>query len=187
MPISLLITMITSVSISSHFLFHLRMNTNLWEVWCQWWAACPRWWRRRWWWPTWWSRLHSKVWLCNIVWQSGSGCDDVSRRANHFRTISHHQRWNTETLTQWQLLPGVWGQREAQHRHGGDQETRHDQVGEVVQRPPPDLDGEGDVKIRLRAAIIDHLVPDGGDAWRIKLWWGISNVAWNFERREFDI
>ena len=99
-------------------------------------------------------------------------------------TLRH---WDTETLTQWQLLPGVRGEREAQHRHGGDQEAGHDQVGEVVQRPPPDLDGEGDVEIRLRAAIIDHLVPDGGDAWRIKLWWGISNVAWNFERREFDI
>ena len=98
----------------------------------------------------------SKVWLCNIVWQSGSGCDDVSRRANHFRTISHHQRWNTETLTQWQLLPGVRGQGEAQHRHGGDQEARHDQVGEVVQRPPPDLDLESDVKIRLRTTVVYH-------------------------------
>ena len=71
----------------------------------------------------------------------------------------------TQTLTQRQLLPGVRGQGEAQHRHGGDQQTRNDQVGEVVERPPPDLDGEGDVEVGLRAAVVDHLVPDGGHPW----------------------
>ena len=59
---------------------------------------------------------------------------------------------------QRELLPGVRGQREAQHRHGGDQQTRHYQVVKVVHGSPPDLDGEGDVKIRLRAALIDHFV-----------------------------
>ena len=61
-------------------------------------------------------------------------------------------------LTQSQLLPGVRGQREAQHRHGGDQEARHDQVEEVVHRPPPDLDCVGDVQIRLGATIVNDLI-----------------------------
>ena len=68
-------------------------------------------------------------------------------------------------LTKTELLPRVWGQREAQHSHGGDQEARHDQVVEVVHRPPPDLDGEGDVKIGLRATLINHLVPFCRHTW----------------------
>lgn len=47
--------------------------------------------------------------------------------------------------SQRQLLPGVRRQGEAQHRHAGDQQAGDDQVGEVVQCPPPYLDGEGDV------------------------------------------
>ena len=62
------------------------------------------------------------------------------------------------TLTQSQLLPRVRGQSEAQHRHGGDQEARHDQVEEVVHCPPPDLDCVGDVKIRLGTAVVNDLI-----------------------------
>ena len=69
--------------------------------------------------------------------------------------------------TQWQLLPRVRGQCEAQHRHRGDQEARDDEVVEVVHRPPPDLDGEGDVKIRLRATLINHLVPFCRNTWEM--------------------
>ena len=72
------------------------------------------------------------------------------------------------TLTQSQLLPGVRGQREAQHRHGGDQEARHDQVEEVVHRPPPDLEDVGDVQIRFRAAVVDNLIPLGGHSWEFR-------------------
>ena len=61
--------------------------------------------------------------------------------------------------TQRELLPRVRGQREAQHRHGGDQQTRHDQVREVVECPPADLDDERDVQIRLRVAFVDNLIP----------------------------
>ena len=35
-------------------------------------------------------------------------------------------------LTETEFLPRVWRQREAEHRHGGDQQARHDQVEEVV-------------------------------------------------------
>ena len=63
--------------------------------------------------------------------------------------------------TQWQLLPRVWGQSEAQHRHGGDQHTRDDQVEEVVQGSPPDLDLESDVKVGLGTAVIHLSIPGG--------------------------
>ena len=68
--------------------------------------------------------------------------------------------------TQRQLLPGVRGQREAQHRHGGDQEARHDQVGEVVEGPPSDLDVKGDVKIRLGTAVVNDFIPISRNSWK---------------------
>ena len=76
---------------------------------------------------------------------------------NDLLSVEYH-RINYEP-TQRELLPRVRGQREAQHRHGGDQQTRHDQVEEVVERPPADLDGEGDVQVRLRTTLIHHLIP----------------------------
>ena len=62
-------------------------------------------------------------------------------------------------LTKTQFLSRVRGESKAQHCHGGDQETRHDQVEEVVESSPPDLDGEGDVHVRLRATFINDAVP----------------------------
>ena len=72
------------------------------------------------------------------------------------------------TLTQSQLLPRVRGQSEAQHRHGGDQEARHDQVEEVIHRPPPDLEDVGDVEIRLGAAVVDNFIALGGNSWEYR-------------------
>ena len=72
------------------------------------------------------------------------------------------------TLTQSQLLSGVRGQSEAKHRHGGDQEARHDQVEEVVHRPPPDLEDVGDVEIRLGAAVVDNFIALGGNSWEYR-------------------
>ena len=40
-------------------------------------------------------------------------------------------------LTQGELLPRIWRQREAEQRHRGDENTGHDQVEEIVQSPPP--------------------------------------------------
>ena len=68
-------------------------------------------------------------------------------------------------ITKGKFLPAIWGQCEAQDRHAGDEKAGDDEVGEVVHRPPPDLDGEGDVQVGLRAAVVDHLVPDGGHSW----------------------
>ena len=62
-------------------------------------------------------------------------------------------------LTQTELLPRVWGQREAQYSHGGDQEARHDQVGEVVQGSSPYFDHKGDVKVRLGTTVVNDLIP----------------------------
>ena len=67
-------------------------------------------------------------------------------------------------LTQSELLARVRRQREAEHGHGGDQQARHDQVEEVVEGPPPDLDGEGDVQVGLRAAVVDNFVSFRRDA-----------------------
>ena len=49
--------------------------------------------------------------------------------------------------------------------HRGYEHARNYQVKKVVDCPPPDLDGEGDVEVGLRAAVVDHLVPDGGHSW----------------------
>ena len=82
---------------------------------------------------------------------------------NDLLSVEYH-RINYEP-TQRELLPRVRGQREAQHRHGGDQQTRHDQVEEVVHRPPADLEGVGDVQIRLGTAVVDNFVSLGGHSW----------------------
>ena len=68
-------------------------------------------------------------------------------------------------LTQSQLLPGVRGQGEAQHRHGGDQEARHDQVEKIVESSSSDLDGEGDIQVRFGTAVVDDLITNGRHSW----------------------
>ena len=66
--------------------------------------------------------------------------------------------------TEAQLLSRVRGKSEAEDSHGSDQETRHDQVEEIVESSPPDFDDVGDVKVRLRAAVVDNLVSLGGNS-----------------------
>ena len=61
-------------------------------------------------------------------------------------------------ITEGKFLPAVWRQCEAQHSHAGDEKAGDDEVGEVVHRPPPDLDGEGDVQVGLGTTLIDHLI-----------------------------
>ena len=64
----------------------------------------------------------------------------------------------TELRTQSQLLSGVRGQREAQERHAGDEDTGDDQVEEVVESSPSDLDGEGDVDVWLGTTLVHDRV-----------------------------
>ena len=71
----------------------------------------------------------------------------------------------TELRTQSELLSGVRGQREAEERHAGDENTGDDEVEEVVESSPPDVDGEGDVHIGLRAAVVRHAVLLPGHPW----------------------
>ena len=66
--------------------------------------------------------------------------------------------------TEGQLLPGVWREGEPEDCHAGDQDAGDDEVEEVVEGPPPDLDGEGDVQVRRGAALVPHLVPLGRDS-----------------------
>ena len=64
-------------------------------------------------------------------------------------------------ITKGKFLPAIWRQREAQHRHAGDEKAGDNEVGEVVHRSPPDLDGEGDVEVWLWTALVDHLIANG--------------------------
>ena len=73
-------------------------------------------------------------------------------------------------ITKGKFLPAIWRQSEAQHRHAGDQEAGDDQVGEVVHRPPPDLDGEGDVQVWLRTTLVDHLITNCWNSWERERW-----------------
>ena len=65
-------------------------------------------------------------------------------------------------LTQRELFPRVWRESESKDGHGGDEEAGHDQVEEVVEGSPPDPHHEGDVKVRLRTAVVDHFIPGSG-------------------------
>ena len=61
--------------------------------------------------------------------------------------------------TKAELLARVRWESEPKDGHRGDQETRDDQVGEVVQGSPPDFDHKGDVKVRLGTTVVNDLVP----------------------------
>lgn len=61
-------------------------------------------------------------------------------------------------LTQWDLLPRVSRQKEDKQSQSGDQDTRDEQVEAVVEGPSPHHHGEGDVRIRLLAAVVKTLV-----------------------------
>ena len=76
---------------------------------------------------------------------------------DHWWDIFLTKYWGVE-LTECQLLPWVRGQSEAEERHAGDENTGDDEVEEIVESPPPDVDGEGDVHVGLRAAVVRHAV-----------------------------
>ena len=67
--------------------------------------------------------------------------------------------------TECELLPGVRGESEAEQGHAGDEDAGHDQVEEIVESSPPDVDGEGDVHVGLRAAVVRHAVLLPGNSW----------------------
>ena len=73
-----------------------------------------------------------------------------------------NNQWN---VTEGQLLPRVRGEGEAEQCHAGDEDTRDDQVEEVVESSPPHLDGEGDVHVGFRAALVHDTVPLARHSW----------------------
>ncbi len=73
----------------------------------------------------------------------------------------------TLRLTECELLAGVRRQREPEQRHGRDEHAGHDQVEEVVERAAADVDLEGDVHVRLGAAVVVQLVALAGNAFFI--------------------
>ena len=64
-------------------------------------------------------------------------------------------------LTKREFFSRVRGKSEAEHSHGSDENTGNDEIEEVVESPPPDVDPEGDVKVGSRTTIIDHLMSLG--------------------------
>ena len=61
-------------------------------------------------------------------------------------------------LTQGELLPRVRRQRESEQGHGRNENTRYDEIEEVVESSSSDVNREGDVHVRLRTTIIGHAV-----------------------------
>ena len=41
----------------------------------------------------------------------------------------------------------------------GYEDTGTDEVWEIVESPPPDVDGDGDVNVRLWTALVNHNIP----------------------------
>ena len=80
-----------------------------------------------------------------------------------------------DQLTKWEFFSWVRRESEAQDRHGGDEKARHQQVVEVVESPPSDLDNEGDVQVGLWAAVVDDFIPLGGDAFNVTLRWEVTS------------
>ena len=72
-------------------------------------------------------------------------------------------------LTECKFLPRIRREGEAEQRHAGDEDTRNDQVEEVVQGSPADVDSEGDVHIWFRATVVCNRVFLARDAY-----------SWNF-------
>ena len=72
-------------------------------------------------------------------------------------------------LTECQLLPWVWRESEAKQGHAGDEDAGHNQVEEIVECPPADVDGEGDVHIGLRTAVVRHTVLLPGNSWSVRV------------------
>ena len=70
-------------------------------------------------------------------------------------------------LTETELLPRVRGEGEAQDRHGGDQEARHDQVEKIVESSSSDLDGEGDIQVRFRATLVYNFISLGRNSFNV--------------------
>ena len=71
-----------------------------------------------------------------------------------------------QVQTERQLLPGVRREGEAEQGHAGDEDAGDDQVEEVVESPPPDPDGEGDVHVGLGTALVHDVVPFSRHVWK---------------------
>ena len=76
---------------------------------------------------------------------------------------------------QGQLLSGVRRGVEAEYDHAGDDDAGDDEIVEVVDRPPLDDEGEGDVEVNLRTAFVFDHVPGGHGAHQLPL--GVLLVA----------
>lgn len=70
-------------------------------------------------------------------------------------------------LTQWDFLPRGSRQEEDHQSQSVDQETWDEQVEAVVEGPSPHHHSEGDLRIRLLAAVIEALIGPSWDLWDV--------------------
>lgn len=83
--------------------------------------------------------------VSEIVCKAQQSCGNwrVKLTLNEFHSFAERMnehdihKCRTNRLTQGELLPRIWRQREAEQRHRGDENTGHDEVEEIVQSPPP--------------------------------------------------
>lgn len=88
----------------------------------------------------------------NVCYENGK----ISRNISHIIFLRHLIA--VIQLTQRQFLAGIGWQGESQNGHAGNQDTRHDQVEEIVKSPPSDDHHERYIYIRFWAAIVINFV-----------------------------
>ncbi len=81
-------------------------------------------------------------------------------------------------LTQCEFLPRVRREGESQQGHGGDENAGHDEVEEVVQGAAADVDGERDVHVGLRAALVVQLMSLPGDTFGMVYSKMLVKITW---------
>lgn len=62
-------------------------------------------------------------------------------------------------ITERELLPGIWRQRETEQSHGRDENAWDNEVETVIQGASTDVNIKSDIHVRLRAAGVHDHVP----------------------------
>ena len=98
--------------------------------------------------------------------------DKIGLRPKH---ISKHQKIHFQIktmLTQWKFFSWVRRQSETKYSHWCDENTGNDEVEEIVQCSPSNLDDKSHIQVWFRTTIIEHLIAfsrntynDQGERW----------------------
>ena len=79
------------------------------------------------------------------------------------------------SLTKSKLLSSIRGQREAKQSHGRDENTGNNEIEEVVEGSPANVDSKGDINIGLGAAVVGHRILFTRHPW-IQQQWNLNLV-----------